>query len=135
MVGADILEIDTTLLSVMLLGECRVCSEYFGQTYVCFRCRPVSDFPAANARNADWPPPTGRQLCGMLWGQLSQCSKHVESGVQCRVSSRHFEKIIVGNGRPAGRHELLLYGIELEHRKADRGEEPQCVSWSQRRQK
>ena len=33
----------------------------------------------------------------------------------------------VGLGHFAGRYELLLYGVELERRKADCGEDPQCV--------
>jgi hypothetical protein len=31
------------------------------------------------------------------------------------------------NGHFAGRHELLVYGVELERRKADCGEDPQFV--------
>jgi hypothetical protein len=41
----------------------------------------------------------------------------------CRVSDC--------KGHFTGRHELLLYGIELEHRKADCGEEPLWVFWRQ----
>ena len=38
MAGTEILEIDATLLTVRPLGECRVWSEYLGQTYVRKRC-------------------------------------------------------------------------------------------------
>ena len=33
----------------------------------------------------------------------------------------------VGNGHLAGRHELLLYGVELDHRKADSRVRPLSV--------
>ena len=36
--------------------------------------------------------------------------------------------VVVGMGHFAGRHELLLYGVELERRKADCGGDLQCVS-------
>jgi hypothetical protein len=36
--GAVIIEIETTLLTVMVLGECRVSREHFGQRYVWNRC-------------------------------------------------------------------------------------------------
>jgi len=38
MAGAAIVEIDATLLTVRLPGECRVWSKHFGQTYVRNRC-------------------------------------------------------------------------------------------------
>jgi len=41
--GAAITELDATLLSARLLGECRVSSEHFGQTYVSSRPRAAKD--------------------------------------------------------------------------------------------
>jgi len=38
MAGAASLEIDTTLLTVIYWGECRVSSEHFGQPYDNKRC-------------------------------------------------------------------------------------------------
>ena len=69
-------------------------------------------------------------LTGQLRGQYTAKGstelsfQNIERGVQCRVSVRHFEKVIVGNGHLAGRHELLLCGVELERLKADCDEDP-----------
>ena len=79
-----------------------------------------------------------RQQCGLAAANRAAASwranrlnerrsTNVEWNVQCRLTGEHFEKIIVGNGHFAGRHDLPLYGVELERRKADCGGDLQCV--------
>jgi len=79
-----------------------------------------------------------RQQCGLAAANRAAASwranrlnerrsTNVEWNVQCRLTGEHFEKTIVGNGHFAGRHELLLYGDELERRTADSGECEQSV--------
>ena len=76
-----------------------------------------------------------RQQCGLAAANRAAASwranrlnerrsTNVEWNVQCRLTGEHFEKIIVGNGHFAGRDELLVYGVELERRKADCGSCP-----------
>lgn len=43
-------------------------------------------------------------------GSTEPTLQNIERGVQCRVSGRLFEKIIVGNGHEAGHHEQRVTG-------------------------
>ena len=70
-----------------------------------------------------------RQQCGLAAANRAAASwranrlnerrsTKVEWNVQCRLTGEHFEKIIVGNGHFAVRHERLLYGVRPERRNA-----------------
>ena len=65
---------------------------------------------------------------------MLQHSKNLKWGVQCRVSSRHFQKIIVRNGHDAGNHHRPVWSrlIRLKSQRPVWGEHFGAVAASRR---
>ena len=80
------------------------------------RCTRVDCVSPASVSNVDCQSPIGQLLSGELRCQLGVRSNHIESGIQCQVSGRHFEEINVGKGHIDALHEWLLTGDELGNR-------------------